>query len=125
MHKSIVYQRYLKHNLELHNFIVIMVDSGFEALQKLEVYQDIKLVIVDNELVNIAGLEEVDGVELVKRVRQLRKDNISILSIVPESNSYLTSCFLNEGADDYMTDQFSRDEFYVRIYQNLKTIVPN
>jgi len=123
VHSSSIYQQFLKHNLELHNFKVIMVDSAFEALQKLEVYHDVGLVVVDNDLVNIAGLEEVDGVELVKRIRQMKKENVSILSIVPESNSYLTSCFLNEGADDYIIDQFSRDEFYVRIYQNIKTIV--
>jgi putative two-component system response regulator len=121
VHKSIIYQRYLKHNLELHNFKVVMVDSGFEALQKLEVYQDIKLVIIDNELVNIAGLEEINGVELVKRIRQMKDGGVSILSIAQKSNSYLTSCFLNEGADDYIIEQFSRDELYVRIYQNLKT----
>ncbi len=123
VHSSSIYQRFLKHNLELHNFKVIMVDSAFEALQKLEVYSDIRLVIVENNLVNVAGLEKVDGVELVRKIRQMKKENIAILSIAEESNSYITSCFLNEGADDYIIDQFSRDEFYVRIYQNIKTIV--
>ena len=91
VHNSSIYQRFLKHNLELHNFKVVMVDSAFEALQKLEVYHEIRLVIVGNDLVNIAGLETVDGVELVKRIRQMKKENVSILSIAEESNSYLTS----------------------------------
>ena len=80
-------------------------------------------MIVENNLVNVSGLEKVDGVELVRKIRQMKKENIAILSIAEDSNSYITSCFLNEGADDYIIDQFSRDEFYVRIYQNIKTIV--
>lgn len=122
VHTSSIYKRFLKHNLELHNFKVMMVDSAFEALQKLEVYPDIRLVIIDNDLVNITGLEEINGVELVKRIRQTNRENLAILALASESNSYLTSCFLNEGADDYLINQFSRDEFYIRIYQNIKTI---
>jgi len=119
VHKSEIYRRYLRQNLILHNFKVIMVDSGYEALQKLEVHSDIVLMIINDELAQVAGLEEVDGLELVRRVRQMKKDNLNIIALADESNSYLTSSYLNEGADDYIINQYSRDEFYVRIYQNL------
>ena len=119
VHKSEIYRRYLRQNLILHNFKVIMVDSGYEALQKLEVHSDIVLMIINDELAQVAGLEEVNGLELVRRVRQMKKDNLNIIALADESNSYLTSSYLNEGADDYIINQYSRDEFYVRIYQNL------
>ena len=91
-------------------------------MQKLEVHSGINLLIVDNELEQINGMEEIDGLELVRRVRKMKRDNLKIIALASESNSYLTSHYLNEGADDYLISQFSRDEFYVRIYQNLKNM---
>lgn len=119
-HKSPIYRTYIKQNLLLHNFKVILVESAYEALQKLESNSDINLMIVDNELTQVNGLEDVDGVELVRRVREIKQNSLKIIALASSSNSYLTSFFLNEGADDYLINQYSRDEFYVRIYQNLK-----
>jgi DNA-binding response OmpR family regulator len=119
-HKSEIYRRYIKQNLILHNFNVILVESAYEAIQKLEVNNDISLLIVNNELSQVNGLEDVDGLELVRRVRDMKKDNLKIIAIAPEPNSYITSYFINEGADDYLIDNYSRNELYVRIYQNLK-----
>jgi len=120
VHKSEIYRRYLKQNLILHNFKVIMVDSAYEAIQKLEVHLDIALVILNNELTHVPGMEEVDGLELVRRIREMKIQDLRIIALAEESNSHLTSFFLNEGADDYLINQYSRDELYVRIYQNLK-----
>lgn len=121
-HKSEIYRRYLKQNLSLHNFKVIMVDNAYEALQKLKLHEDIVLLIVNKDLEQVHGLDDVDGIELVRRIRELRRENLSIIALADEVNSYDTSFFLNEGADDYLIDQCSRDEFYVRIYQNLKKL---
>ena len=120
-HQSEIYRRYLKQNLSLHNFKVIMVDNAYEAIQKLELHQDIKLMIVNQELSQVNGLEEVDGLELVRRIRKMQRENLKIIALADDSNSYQTSFFLNEGADDYLINQYSRDEFYIRIYQNLKS----
>ena len=122
VHNSETYGAYLEQNLVLHNFKVTVVKSAFEAIQKLKVHPDIRLMIVNNELDQVSGMEEVDGLELVRRVRKIKKDNLKIIALVSESNSYLTSFYLNEGADDYLVSQFFRNELYVRIYQNLRNI---
>lgn len=122
VHESEIYRRYLKQNLSLHNFKVLMVGSAYEAIQKLEVHQDISLMIVNKDLDQVSGLAEINGIELVRRVRAMKRDHLSIIALAEESNSYETSCFLNEGADDYLIKQYSRDEFYVRIYKNLKKL---
>ena len=121
-HKSEIYRRYIKQNLSLHYFKVIMVESAFEAIQKLEVHPDISLLIVNQELSQVNGLEKIDGIELVRRVRKMKRENLNIIALASESNSYETSVFLHEGADDYLINQYSRDEFYIRIYQNLKNL---
>lgn len=120
VHKSEIYRRYVKQNLSLHNFKVILLDSGYEAIQKLETNPEICLMIVNNELSQVNGLDELDGFGLIRKVRKLKGDSLKIIALASESNSYETSFFLNEGADDYLINQYSRDEFYVRIYQNLK-----
>lgn len=119
-HTSEIYRSYVKQNLSLHHFRVITVDNAYEAIQKLEMNPDIKLMIVDNKLSQVHGLDEVNGLELVRRVRKMKRENLKIIALASESNSYETSLFLNEGADDYLINQYSRDEFYVRVYQNLK-----
>jgi len=118
-HKSEIYARYLKQNLLLHNFQVIVTHTAPEAIKKLELHPLADILIVDNELKQLAGLDGFDGIELVKRVKKLNLQNLKIISLASESNAYITSRFLNEGADDYLINQYSRDEFYIRIYQNL------
>ena len=121
-HKSEIYRRYLKQNLALHNFKVTLVSSAYEAIQKLESHPEINLMILNSELAQVNGLEDVDGLELTRRVRKMKRDNLKIIALAEESNSYKTSFFLNEGADDYLINQYSRDEFYIRVYQNLKQL---
>ena len=119
VHKSEINRRYIKQNLSLHNFKVMIVESAYEAIQKLEVHKEINLMIVNQELAQVNGLEEIDGLELVRRVRAMKRDQLQIIALANKSNAYQTSYFLNEGADDYLMQEHSRDEFYVRIYQNL------
>ncbi len=118
---SLTYVSYLKSNLKMHNFQVIAVSNGYEALSKLQDHPNIELVIVDEKLANIKGLEEMDGFALVRKIRESRNfKDVGIISLAEETASYVTSFFLNEGADDYLVKPFSRDEFYKRIYQNIK-----
>ena len=119
-HKSNTYVNYLRTNLTMHNFKVISVENGYEAISKLHDYKNIKLLIVDKDLANINGLEDMNGYQLVRKIRadkNLRE--LGILSLSDESNTFTTSFFLNEGADDYLIKPFSRDEFYQRIYKNI------
>jgi len=120
VHESDIYRRYLKQNLALHNFKVLDVSSANEAIQKLELHPDIALTFVSDKLKQVGGVTGFDGLELVKRVSKMELNSMKIIAIVSESNSYKTSLYLTEGADDYLINQFSRDELYVRVYQNLK-----
>ena len=117
VHESSIYRRYLKNNLALHNFKVMDVATPQEALSKLELHSDMQLMIVDSELPSHYSM---DALGLVEHIRKLGQNQLNIITIVSETNSYETSRFLNEGANDYLMRQPSRDELYIRIYQNIK-----
>lgn len=111
------YGSYLKQNLDIHNFNVLTAKNNEEAYEKIETDPDISLMIVDNIEPNINSLE------LLENIRQRRdKESLKIIVLSDKANSYFTSSLLNAGADDYIVKQFSRDEFYIRVYQNIKTI---
>lgn len=117
LHDSSIYRSFLKNSLILHNFNVLTVENAHDAIHKIELHSDIELIILDNDLTQTLGM---DALEFIRYVRKLNKPNLRILTISSETNSYKTSCFLNEGADDYMMSDHSKDELYVRIYQNIR-----
>jgi len=114
---SALYASFLKQNFILHHFKVISASNGKEALEKLELHPEIELVITDYHM------PVMDGLEFVREIRKKRsRKELSIIVLTSDTNSYTTSRFLKDGANDYITKPFSRDEFYARIYQNVETV---
>ena len=112
---SHIYGTYLKQNLKLHNFKVISASNNEEALEKLLYHPDAKLMILEE------SAPYINAHKLIKQTREDRDlDALNILSIVKETNSFETSNLLDLGANDYIVKEFSRAEFYVRVYQNIK-----
>jgi putative two-component system response regulator len=114
---SHIYSHYLKQNLNLQSFKVLTVSNDEEAYAKIELHPEIALVVVHNEEPYVNAMAFVTNVRLSKSSKDLK-----ILALVDETNSYETSSLLNAGADDYVVKPFSRDEFYVRVYQNIKRV---
>ena len=112
---SHIYSVYLKQNLKLHSFKVISATNNEEALEKLELHPDIQLMIIDNSEPYVNALELIEVIRKHKTAGEMK-----ILTLADEANSYETAEYLNLGADDYLVKQFSRSEFYVRIYKNIK-----
>lgn len=114
---STLYSNFLKQNLLLHHFKVVTAPNGKEALAKLELHPDIELVITDYHM------PVMNGLEFVRKARKKKnKKELAIITLTSDTNSYTTSRFLKEGANDYITKPFSRDEFYSRIYQNIEVV---
>ena len=114
---SFLYTSFLKQNFLLHHFKVLTASNGKEGLERLEHHPEVELVITDYHM------PEMDGLEFVRRIRKSRsRKDLSIIVLTTDTNSYTTSRFLKDGADDYITKPFSRDEFYARVYQNIETI---
>ena len=111
---SHIFNSYLRQSLNLHSFKVLSAANNEEAYAKIDKHPNIALMIIDNKE------PYLDALSLVKEVRKYRSHNeLKILAIAQESNSYLTSQLLNAGANDFIVKEFSRSELYVRVYQNV------
>ncbi len=114
---SMTYRYYLKNNLGLHQFNVLEAENGSKALEVIKNNPEIELMITDYHM------PIMDGLELTRKVRKkYSKKDMAIITLTGETKSYITSKFLKEGANDYITKPFSRDEFYARIYQNIESL---
>ncbi len=114
---SLTYRYHLKNNLRLHQFIVLEAENGSKALSVIEENPDIELMITDYHM------PVMDGLELTRKVRRkFGKKDMAIITLTSETKSFITSKFLKEGANDYITKPFSRDELYARIYQNIDSL---
>ncbi len=111
-----LFRSYLQQNLLIHNFCVLSAASEEEALKRLEIHSGIELMIIN------CHMPDLDTLKLIKqsRIKKAKKD-LHIVVMTKETDSYNTSRFLREGANDYITKPFSRDEFYTRVYKNINS----
>lgn len=114
---SIIYNSYLRHNLNLHNFKVISSSYSENFYEKVDLHPEMSLVILDS------GVSSEKILKIIEYIRKkVRSKEVKIIVLVDESAAYKTSLLLSGGADDYLVKEFSRDEFYIRVYQNINKV---
>jgi len=114
---SKIYSSYLKQNLSFHSFKVFNAHNNEEAYEKLDLHPEISLLIIDS------NEPYVDTLSVLSYARkQFDTTKLKIIVLSEETNSYFTSTMLHNGADDYLIKDFSRDEFYKRVYQNINKV---
>lgn len=100
--------------LGMYGYQVSQAADGAAALVALEADPAIRLVIVDQEM---PGME---GVELTRRLRALRaRDKVAVIGISGNTDPSLIPRFLKNGANDFLRKPFSREEFFCRVSQNV------
>jgi two-component system, OmpR family, KDP operon response regulator KdpE len=92
--------------LSAHGFAVAEAENGREALNQASIFHP-DLVILD------LGLPDMDGVEVMKRLREWSKAPIVILSVRERESDKIHA--LDAGADDYLTKPFGIGELLARI----------
>jgi len=98
-------RRALRTSLEAHGYEVVAVGTGEEAvLGVAEIVPD--LVLLD------LGLPDVDGADVIARVRAFSDVPIIILSVRDAQRDKVAA--LDAGADDYVTKPFSMEELLAR-----------
>ena len=108
-------RRFLRISLEAGGYHVYEAGTGKEAiLIAAKVRPD--LLILD------LGLPDLDGIEVVKQVREWTKTPIIILSVRDADSDKVAA--LDAGADDYLTKPFSTEELLARLRVALRHTQP-
>lgn len=108
-------RRFLKATLISHNFNVFEAADGAEAL-KFAIYSYPDVIILD------LGLPDMDGIEVVRRIRERSKTPIIILSVRESESDKIAA--LDAGADDYLTKPFKVGEMLARIRAVIRRLLP-
>ncbi|MDA8443037.1 MAG: response regulator [Peptococcaceae bacterium] len=104
-------RRFLRVTLTGNGYIVKEVGTGKEGLEEVAIFNP-GLVILD------LGLPDLDGLEVVRRLREWSKVPIIILSAKEQESDKIAA--LDLGADDYVTKPFSMGELLARMRAALR-----
>ncbi len=107
-------QRFLKNALSSAEFSVHVAEGGKEALAVAVAIRP-DLIILD------LGLPDMDGVEVLRRLREWTQVPIIILSVRDREDEKVTA--LDSGADDYVTKPFGTGELLARMRVALRKSV--
>lgn len=103
-------RRLLRSSLSAQGFRILEAETATEALRRLSERPD--LLIVD------LGLPDMDGIELIRRIRKLSKVPIVVVSSRGDERGKVDA--LDLGADDYVTKPFGMAELVARIRTALR-----
>lgn len=99
-------QDFIRRNLELRSFKVLLANNGLEALAQFD-QANVALVILDIMMPNM------DGLEVCRRIRQISTVPIIMLTALGEEADKIVA--LDRGADDYLTKPFGVGELLARV----------
>jgi len=99
-------RRFLRASLQAHDYQVIEAENGKEGVRACTV-QKPDLLILD------LGLPDMDGLDVIKLVREWSTIPIIVLSIRSDDADKIEA--LDRGANDYVTKPFSMGELLARM----------
>ena len=92
--------------LKTHEYKYLLAKNGEEAILQASSYAP-GVVVLD------LGLPDIDGVEIIKRIREWSNMPIIVISARSEDEDKIEA--LDAGADDYLTKPFSVEELLARL----------
>lgn len=99
-------RRLLRVALEAENYQVREAENGRQGLVEIANYKP-AIVLLD------LGLPDMDGLELLKRLREWSETPVIVLTVRDDENEKVTA--LDAGADDYVTKPFGTPELLARL----------
>ncbi|MCI7760236.1 MAG: response regulator transcription factor [[Eubacterium] saphenum] len=96
----------ITNTLETHDYEYIKAVNGQSALQETSAHKP-DIILLD------LGLPDIDGIEVIKRIRTWSEVPIIVISARSEDTDKIDA--LDSGADDYLTKPFSIDELLARL----------
>jgi diguanylate cyclase (GGDEF)-like protein len=103
--------------LRRHNFVTYDASGAIAGIEILHANKDIKLIITDE------NMPDMTGVEMVAEVRRIYdKDELSIIGVSSDTSSALSARFIKSGATDYLMKPYCHEEFFCRVLQNVELV---
>jgi two-component system KDP operon response regulator KdpE len=99
--------RFLRTGLTAQGFVVSEVQTGMAAIESIQRHAT-DLVVLD------LGLPDIDGLEVIRRVRQ-QQASVPIIVLSSRDDEASKVAALDLGADDFVTKPFGIDELFARI----------
>jgi two-component system, OmpR family, KDP operon response regulator KdpE len=106
-------RRALRTSLEAHGYVVETVGTGDEGVVAAA-SQPPELILLD------LGLPDMDGTEVIRRVRAFSEVPIIVLSVREGQTDKVSA--LDAGADDYVTKPFGMEEVLARMRAQLRRL---
>ena len=98
--------------LKTHDYKYLAAENGSSALLEASSHHP-DIVLLD------LGLPDIDGVEIIKRIREWSNMPIIVISARSEDEDKIEA--LDAGADDYLTKPFAAKELLARIRTMIRT----
>lgn len=108
-------RRYLRTILRGQGYTVSEATAGTEALDRAA-HDHPNVIILD------LGLPDIDGVEVIRRLREWSVTPIIVLSVRDQETDKIMA--LDSGANDYLTKPFSAGELLARLRVALRPFAP-
>lgn len=108
-------RRFLRAGLQGHGYEVVESPNGRDALDKVTGVKP-DMMILD------LGLPDLDGVEVIRQVREWNRLPIIVLSVRDREEDKIAA--LDAGADDYLTKPFGIGELMARLRAALRHEMP-
>ncbi|SRR5260370_1124141 len=109
-------RRFLRVSLANQNYNVVEAETGEKGI-KLATSQPPDLIVLD------LGLPDLDGMEIIRQLREWSTTPIIVLSARGRENDKVAA--LDAGADDYLTKPFSVSELLARVRVALRRAASN
>lgn len=111
---EVAIQRFLRSVLTAEGFSLNITDNGAAAMSATAMFKP-DLILLD------LGLPDMDGVEVIRRLREWSSVPIIVLSVREQEDDKVMA--LDAGADDYLTKPFGMAELMARVRVALRRAV--